>query len=160
MTWQVNFTITDGSGTASRLTVHFNDNLPIADLTEAAQALATLIDAVTEGAVTNIGAVLQVALPGGLASADANSAVERGARFIFTTAGVPRASFRIPTFADTKVTPNSDVVNTADSDVVALTNALISGIATSGITATMQNYLGDDVTALSSARKAHYRQRG
>jgi len=160
MTWQVNFTITDGSQTSSRLTMHFNDSLTVAQVTDAAQQAATLVDALIDGAITNIGAVLQIALPGGLDAVAPNSAVERGARFIFNSAGIPKATFRIPTFLDAKVTPNSDVVNTADADVLALTNALTAGIAVVGAgTATLQNYLGDDVTSLASAAKAHQRQR-
>lgn len=148
------FTIRDAKGETSQLEVHLPSTLSLAQWTGFASQCAVLIDAVIGGAITRVGIVIAVTLPGGIKSAAlTNSDVEEGAKFQFATAGGFRTGFRIPTFLETLIASNSRAVDLEDADVAALVNAIEEGLTVSSVVIQPSDGRDDDVVALTSAKE-------
>lgn len=113
----------------SRMEVKVPDTVTVPNAILFAQGLAPLIDAVIRGAIVGIGLSVDVSLPGGLdATASIGADVEEGATFQFNTDGGFKTRFRIPTFDEALIVADSNVVDTADTDVAALVTAMEDGL--------------------------------
>lgn len=151
------YSIQDAKGQTSTMEINIPTATTLANATTFAQAMAGLLNAVTTGAITRIGVVLSVALPGGIRTgALTNSDVEEGARFQFRTALGNLTATRVPTFLETLIASNSRAVDLEDTDVAAFVTAMEDGIG--GVTPTDKR--GEDVAALTSAREQFQSSRG
>jgi hypothetical protein len=90
--------------------------------------------------------------------------VEEGARFQFQTAGGFATGHRVATFTEAKIVPGSRDVDLVDADVSAWTNALVSGIDTSGAggsgVVSASDARNDDIVSLKFAREQFQSSRG
>ena len=148
------YSVLDAKGQSSTTEVNLSDALSLVQITGYAQALATLINAVTTGVVTRIGVVVAVDLPVGLrVAALTNSDVEEGAKFQFNTASNFRTGFRLPTFDETKIASNSRAVDLEDADVAALVNGIVNGLTIGGTVVSPTDKRESDITALTAAKE-------
>lgn len=100
-----------------------------------AQEYAKLLNAITDGAITNISMSLDVSLPVGIRSAPVDGArASAGAYFGFrTTNGYP-TSFRVPTRDEAIVLDGSNLLDDDNLDVIAVIEAVTAGINLTGAT--------------------------
>lgn len=148
------YSVRDSKDQVSTFEINIPTSATLAQATGFAQAMATLVNAVTTGVLTRVGIVVGVTLPGGIRVAPlTNSDVEEGAKFQFNTAGGYRTGFRLPTFLETLIASNSRAVDLEDADVAALVDAMESGIVITGTTISPTDGRSDDVTALVSAKE-------
>lgn len=150
----VGITITAQDDEDQKSTMHFflPATVTLAQATSAAQALVTLVDAITSGVIISVSMAFGVALPGGIkVTPTLPSKVENGARFAFRTAGGYISSVRISTFDQALIGANSSDVDVEDADVAAFVNALEDGTGLGG--GLPCDYRGDDITALIAASK-------
>lgn len=144
----------DAKGNISTQEVNLSAALSTAQLTGYAQALATLLNAVTTGVITRVGVVISVALPGGLRVAPlVNSDVEEGAKFQFNTVSNFRTGFRIPTFSEALIATNSRAVDLENADVAALVNGIVNGLTIGGTVVSPTDKRDSDITALVGANE-------
>lgn len=154
MAVSVLYSYTDAKGQSSTQEIHLDDALSMAQMTGYAQALATLLNAVTTGVITRVGIVVSVTLPGGLrVAALTNSDVEEGAKFQFNTASNFRTGFRIPTFNEDLIASNSRAVDLEDADVAAMVAGIVSGLTIGGTVVSPTDARESDITALISAKE-------
>lgn len=148
------FTIQDAKGVISTTEMNVPDTVGPEQLLEFANAYAILLDPLIAGAITRIGIVQTVPVPGSVkASAEANSDVEEGARFQFRTENGFYTSMRLPTFRESFIIAGSNKVNTAATEVASYVTAMVTGLATpvAGGTVTPSDKRGEDIIALSNA---------
>jgi len=125
----LSFSIRDADGDVSSLPVYIDDTgLVHADVAGYADDMAVLVDAIIDGVIDSIAITYQHTLPGGLATTPvANSEVQKGGLIKLSATGTNYShSIRVPA-----MTPSlfvSDAIDLADTDVLAFTNALISGL--------------------------------
>ena len=164
MTWQLGYTVADEKGHKSRITFNFNDGLTVAQVQELNIALQNLLkpgapDNLIIGGIVGGGAVLTLPIQAGMETIEDTARVEYGALFDFLVTGGFHTSFRLPTFNEAKITDGGDTVNQSDPQVAALINGMVVGISVTGGTATLQDYRGTDVTAISTAAEDSKTQR-
>lgn len=160
MAFSILFSIQDAKSQVSTTEIRVPTGTAFADVAPFAQAMAVLINAVITGAITRIGVVFSVALPGGIrGGALTNSDVEEGAKFQFRTELGNYTSFRLPTFDESLISSNSRAVDLEDTDVAALITAMEDGI---DVTPVVEPCDGreEDVVALSFAREQFQSSRG
>jgi len=156
MAVSVLFTIRDEKGARSLVEIYLPSATTIALAQDFVTAVAPLLEALITGAIERVGICVSGTLPGGLrASPLANSDVEEGARFIFTSAGGYTTSVRIPTFDDTLILEGTNIV---DSDAGAVTS-FVAGMTAGLATVQPTDYRSADITALKSAREDFQRSR-
>jgi hypothetical protein len=156
MAIEINIGLIDDEGKPSSTGCWLPDATTLAAAQTFAAAFAQLIDNMTEGKLTGINMIYHVALPGGLkANPIANSDVEQGAIFVYADAQNFKTSLRVAAVSKAKIVANSDAVDLADADVIALNLAMTAGIA--GTQPSTNR--GDDLTALLSAKESYKRQR-
>lgn len=156
--WSMGFTTLDANN--KRAVTHFYapDTFTAAQVSEGADILANLIDDIIGGQITAIALCLLKNLPAGIKTSPvASTDVEEGARFGWLTSQGNLASNRFATFLEDKMV--GEVVNQADAAVLALKNAITSGVAVTGGTLTFVDSRGEDITTLSSARDQHKKER-
>lgn len=149
------YTIKDAKGKKATKKVNFGASANLGMVRAWAENFAPLLANVIKGQIVDIGIGIGVTLPGGLPTApDADADVEEGARFNWRTAIGSNTEFRIPTFDEAKLVAGTNQVNTADADVTAVINQMITGhtVALENIQPTDER--GSDVVALESARES------
>lgn len=129
----------------------------IAQIQEAAQDFALLLDEVTGAQITGIAVTLEASLPGGLKSSPvATIENQKGATLSFTLDGSSyRDSLRIPAVKVGLFAGKN--LNTSDTDVTALITAITDGItvtAGGGATVEPANRFEYEYSALASAVKS------
>lgn len=153
-------TLQDAPGNESIVRLHLPNNSEIANAKTFAQHIASAVDALTKGKVTNISLGLGVDLPGGLkAAADALADVEEGARFIFGAANGATTRVRIPTIDEAIFQSGTDLVNLTDTDVAAFTTLVIDGETINLQAEHPSTDAEEDITQLLSARSAFSKER-
>lgn len=158
MAFTIVYTIKDEKGAQSSTEVNLPATTAFADVVIFAAEMAKLISPLISGQITRIGVAFMVDLPGVLPVAPAGgSDVEEGGRFNFATVNGFRTSLRVPTFLETKVTPNSDTIDQTDGDVLAFVGAITGGIDLTGVggsgTVQPSDKREEDITALTTARE-------
>lgn len=161
MTIEGVYTLKDEKGDTSTMSVR----LPAATLFADAEAFlsdfASLLDLTIDGVVTRIGMSFNVLLPGGLKVAALNQVdVERGATFIYQSAGGFLFRHRIATFKNSLIGAGSADVNLADADVINLVSAMNNGLTPIATLVQPSEHRGDDLAAINSARQTFIRTRG
>lgn len=157
MAFSIIYSIVDAKNETSTMEISLPTATTLADVTDFAQAMAGLLNAVITGAIRRIGVVLSVALPGGLrGGALTGSDVEEGAKFQFLTALGNYTSFRVPTFDEDLIQSNSRAVDIEDAAVAALITAMEDGIDD----VEPCDKREEDVIALSFAREQFLSSRG
>lgn len=159
---QISYTVEDGKGETSVFFVNIPSTFTLAQSLEAAQDIATLVNAVITGAIRSIGLCFNVTLPGGLTTTpDADADVEEGARFQWLSTGNFRTRFRLPTFNEDLILAGTKQVDLTDTDVDALVDAIIGGTPVTGSgTVTFVDSRDVDIIALDTAREAFGKDRG
>lgn len=160
MTIGVNFSVIDGKGARSSVQVNLPDGLNLVQVQDFVDDFAPILDAITDGAITGVSVSIAATLPGGLASTPgANSDVEEGARFIFSTENGYSTAVRVPTFPESKISSGSQAVNLADTAVDAFVDAMVAGVTVTAGTAEPSDYRGDDIVGVTSAVESFQRSR-
>lgn len=122
---KVTYTIKDNKGKTAFLSVWLKYDYPsipststLSQIESAAQYLATIIDPLISGQISNINYTRQVDLPGGLSGmAGSTSDVEEKGVFQFTTSQ-SNVDIVLPTFLDSLVVNGSQDIDQSDSDVI------------------------------------------
>lgn len=158
MGFAILYSVQDEKGKTSTTTINLPSAVAFADATLFAAELAKLINPLIGGAITRIGIAFTVALPAGLrASPLANSDVEEGARFQFSTTNGFFSGMRIPTFLESFITAGTKDVDLTDTDVAAFVAAMRDGIDLTGVggsgTVQPSDSRDEDLAALSTARE-------
>jgi hypothetical protein len=143
--WNLTYTVRDSDSDRGTFRVNLPAATSQADVILFAQALASLVDKVTEGVVESIQATLGIALPSGLKATTVASDVEHGARLSFATASGFTTSFRLPTIKDAMLVGKE--VYQADTDMAALIAGIVTGLE--GVAPCDQR--GSDITSVVSA---------
>jgi len=131
MTAAINYRIRDySSNRSSQVAINVPDSISIENVAGYAKELAPLIDAVTDGYIDQVSAVVAIALPAGIKDEpQPGSDLEEGAEFVFKP--YTRAT-RIPAFEPAYFLWSDDLreilVNTTLPPVAALISALIDGL--------------------------------
>lgn len=155
------FSIRDAKGATATTEMGVPDTVSLANLTAFAAALAPLINDIIKGAITRIGLVLAIDLPGGLRTTpDATSDVEEGARFQFSTENGFYSSMRLPTFDEQFIVAGSNAVDLEDADVDAFTTAMLEGITVNSTLVEPVDIRGEDLVAMRSAKESFLSSRG
>lgn len=156
----VNYTIVDGTGRKSSVTVYLPNDLVIGDIQDFSDLMAPIIEDLIDGAITGVTVAIGLTLPVGLnATPGANSDVEEGARFIFASVNGYSTAVRIPTFKEALISPNSKAVDQTEAAVIAFVDAMVDGLAAGLGTAEPTDYRGDDIVGLTSANESFQRTR-
>ncbi len=118
----------------------------LVELTSAAQALGTDIDAAIDGVITSITVGVSTALPGGIkSSAIANCDIEKGALLTFIAANTPYVwSAYIPTWKNSLLSGDT-VLNTGTA--ATLITLITTGAGTGGGLVAFSDRYGNDLTA-------------
>lgn len=164
--WTILLSIQDEKGVTSTTELNLEDSgLPLIQQAFAGE-IAKLVDGMTTGAITRVGATFNIPLPSGIKTApQANSDVEEGARFQFRTANGFYSGMRIPTFDESKIVTGTRAVDLTDSDVAAFVTAMTDGIDMTaagfvGVTEEPVDKRGEDLVALEFAREQFISSRG
>ena len=139
--------------------ISFPDTATTADLAVFGQEFALLLQDCLDGAIEAISISRDVALPSGLRlSPNPNTDVEEGALFVWGSLNGFTTKFRIPTFSESLISPNSINVAQGAAPVSALATAIIAGLP-SAPTADPSTISGDDIVLLRSATESFQRSR-
>lgn len=153
------YTVKDGKGDASTITIDIPDNTATANIVLFTQQMASLLDDLIAGGITEIGFSLPV--PWVAQVPDAASDLQEAAQFIFRTAGGFIKRMRIPSIWENKFSAGTRLVNQAETNVAAFIAAMEDGIeVVAGTTVSPENAHGEDVELLESAVEAWGRARG
>ena len=157
-TYNISYSLLDDDGDTDTFAIKvLAASHTMAQITEAAQDFALLLDEVTGSKIAGIAVTLEASLPGGLKSSPVGTIEnQKGATLSFTLDGSPyRDSMRIPGVKVGLFTGKN--LNTADTDVDALIDAITGGIvvtADSGATVEPANRFEFEYASLASAVKS------
>ncbi len=162
MALAVIMTIQDNKGKTSTLEINLVPTIAtVAEVVNAAQSLALLIDPLINGRIVRVTVGVAVSIVGFVPLSDpasVTSDVEEGARFQFLTDTGFYTGFRIPTFREDLILPGTDQVNIADLGVAALIDAvtnqlsMVPGGGTGNVTIVDKRDVS--ISSLSSARES------
>lgn len=157
MSVNVIFTVQDGKGETSPITI----NLPTSTSPTDAVAFAVTAWPLVNALITGGNVVGRVSFEiSGLASANpiGGSDVQEIGRFIFKTVSNFTKSLGLPTFLESKILPGTDQIDTSDVDVAAFVTMMESGVDTTanGGSGVIQpsDYRDDDLDSLVGAIEA------
>lgn len=158
MAFSIIYSVVDAKNETSNTEVNLPGSVAFADVVIFASQMALLINPLITGAITRIGVVFSVTLPGGLrAAATSGSDVEEGARFQFRTLNGFFTAMRLPTFNEANISSSSRAVDLDDTDVAAYRAAMVSGInltaAGGSGTISPTDKREEDIVALASAQE-------
>lgn len=151
----IGYTMRDADGDTSTFAVKIPDaTYTLANLAEFAKEFGDLINAVTDAVIVDVRLVASFPVDENWRTLPVQDCeVQKGALFAFQAADTEfRHSIRIPGFRPSKFAGNS--VNTGDADVIALKNALISGLDASGVVVLPSDKYGNDLVSMISAVKS------
>lgn len=154
----IGVSIIDDDGDVSTCVIKVpQGTLTLAEMVEFGQEIATLVDAISDGKITEISLILNLQLPGGLkANPVAFSEVQKGGLFAFSANGTPyRHSVRVPALTPSLFAGNA--INTADADVAAFIAAMEDGLDATGTQVQPSNKYEMDIVSLLTAVKSHRR---
>lgn len=148
------YTVRDAQGDTSTTQVHMPTAFNLAQYTEFAASMATLIDAMLHGRVETAELCLSADLSGLTSNTIlTTSDVEEVAAFVGrTTEGRP-VEVNIPALNDGVVVAGTNQLDLADPSVAAFITMLEDGIAVTGGTATPCDVGEDDIDTVISATK-------
>ena len=117
---RINFKFQDRDKNTATLTCYAPDAVVQADIvTWATTVGGPTLQAVSDATIVTI-SVVQDFSDAAAAQAVEGSDVERKGQFVFPVAGSKPSIFSIPSFLNTKVIDGSNIINTADSAVIAV----------------------------------------
>jgi len=155
-TIQAYYTIVDGKGEESTVTI---DLAPATTPTNAqafAQAMHTVINDLITGGVTNYGIRINVPVTGDFANPYAD--IQEKALFVFRSAGGFIKRVSIPTINEDLFLTGTKLIDLTDLDVVEFVNGMVDGLDVSsfGGTGTIQPTTshGEDLVEVTTAREA------
>lgn len=149
------FNFVDAKNKTSTTKVRIPVGLTIATITAFAQAAAQLFVDFSSCRLTSVKACVGIDISGlGLQTvAAAQADVAEKGYFGLRTAGNTYGKMILPTFAESLVAPNSDAIDTTDTDVAAFITALEDGIATTGGTIAPVDLRDNDFVEVTEARE-------
>lgn len=153
----VNFTVVDGKGQESVVTLYTTDSFTLPQLLAAAVAMVPLVRNMITGGVKSCSLSIDVDLASLFGSfpsipiPDADSDTEEGALFIFRTALAHDKRNRIPTFDETLFFSGTREVDIADGQVAPFVTAITAGVSAGGATVTFVDSRLEDINALEDA---------
>lgn len=155
----LSLTVVDAKGKKASMPfyVKFPDNAAVSDVTGTLDALATNIDAISEGKIVSESATIYSTVPGGLKTDPvANSDVEESGLFTHPLDGLLQKSFGIdiPAFKQSLFVQGE--IDMTDLDVVAYLDGIVNGITPADFYETLWSY---QLTQPTKARKS-FRKNG
>lgn len=155
VTNKVVYTLSDDSNEEGTFEINVATTPTLAQLTEFIRGYADLLDAIVSGLIKRA----ELSVPVDLSTLTGNtvgagSDVQEINKYQFRTAAGRKVSINVPGTDETDVNPNSDELNTLDTQQAALINAVINGIAVTGGTIAPSDIDGEDITTLVFAREA------
>lgn len=154
----VRFSFVDGKGKTSSTKIRVPNGFSINAYLEFAQAAADTISTAIDCRITSATICIGLDLAGATlkAAATAVADIAQKGQFIFNTAvNGFRKIFRLPTFDETKVLPNSDSLDEIDADMAAFITSMENGISVGGGLGSVSpcDQRENDISALSSTRE-------
>lgn len=151
---QIVYSVVDDDGDVGTTAINIPSGFSLSQIGEFGTAMATLLDAVLGGKVTN--AELSVSVD--LSALTSNTAlstsdVEEIGSFAFETAGGFPVRVNIPAIDELMVLSGSDDLDQADLDIAAFIAAMENGIAVTGGTVSPTDVAEDDIVNTLSARE-------
>lgn len=153
----VTYSVLDAKGKRTPFIINFPQAVDIGVLrSNFVPSTATLINAIIKGKIVEAGVGLAVDLSGATikATPTADSDVEEGAYMGFAADNGATTGFRIPTFDEAKMVSGTARVNTADTDVDAFVQRIISGQTVGLTNVSPSTDRGEDVSELKVAKEA------
>lgn len=155
ITNKVVYTLADDSNDEGTFEINVATTPTLAQLTEFIRAYAQELDPIASGVIRRG----ELSVPVDISELTGNtvgagSDVQEINKYQFRTAAGRKVSINIPGTDETDVNPNSDELNTLDTQQAALINAVINGIAVTGGTIAPSDIDGEDITTLVFAREA------
>lgn len=153
---QIVYTVIDRQGERSTMTAQVASSTSLNNATEAAQGLAPLLDALTQGIIESADICLDVDISGLTNQVvDASSDVEELAAFQFLTADGRPVNVNVPSVAaGTRITGTLDLDQT-DADVSAFITFMEDGYTTLEGPVSPSDIFGDDIVDTRYARERH-----
>lgn len=154
----LNLTVADGENHTSLVSINYDGDITVANMTLIAALAITALEGVIEGSVVK--ASISRVLLSAVSTAAAASDVEIKARFIWDVAStVKSVVMSIPTFLRSKILPNSDRVDLTDADVLTFIDAIVDGVTIATVDYPAMDTEQRDILAVKSAVEAYSRKR-
>lgn len=157
MSVNVVFSVQDGKGQISPITINLPTSVSATDAVAFAKTAWPLVDALIQGGNVVGRVSFEVA---GLTSGNpvGGADVQEIGRFIFKTVNNFTKSLGLPTFLESKILPGTDQIDTSDADVAAFVTMMTDGIDTtanggSGVISP-SDYRDEDLDSLVGAIEA------
>lgn len=161
LTIDVYFNIADAKGEVSTITIPIPAATTLPNALAFTRAMGELIKPCVNGTLRDMGFSVSASPIAPWNAAASISDVQEKAAFAFRTANNFLKKLHLPTFLETKFTPNSKQVNTADPSIAAFVSAMESGIDIGGgVMVSPCDIRAEDVATLESAVEAWGRSRG
>jgi hypothetical protein len=162
MSINVTFTVEDGKGQKSPVTINLPTTTSATDAVAFAKTAWPLVSALIEGG--NVVGRVSFEVDGLTSGNPVGGAdVQEIGRFIFNTVGGFTKSLGLPTFLESLIQPGTDLIDTADTDVAAFVTMMTDGIDTTGEGGSgviqPSDYRSEDLDALTGAIEAWGRAR-
>jgi hypothetical protein len=158
MSVNVVYSVTDGKGDSSPITINLPSSTSPADAVAFAQTMWPLVNALITGG--NVVGRISFDVSG-LTSGNpvGSSDVQEIAKFTFGTAiANVFKTLGLPTFLETKMAAGTKYVNQSDTDVAAFITGMVSGVDTSGAGGSgviqPSDYRDEDLTGIVEAKEA------
>jgi hypothetical protein len=153
----VTFGIRDSKGKRSTVPVFFPTTFTVADLQAFVNAFAPNLNSVIEGVIEGASLQLEMTLPGGLRTDPvANSDIEEGGNFAFTTPSRYKHTLRIPALSQALFSGES--VTVVGNDLETLLQQMTGGVDNSGTQVIPTNGHAEDLIALAASKKTFRRK--
>lgn len=149
------YSIKDNKGKISRCEVKVPTGLTLAQYSEFAVDMGTLIDAITNGQIVNVGIAFTVDISsaGYTAAPGSTSDVEEKGQFMFN-AGLWKTVVNVPCISDTDVISGSDLLDTTDVDIAAFISGMTAGLTLVDLTVVQPcDERETDISSLEYARE-------
>jgi hypothetical protein len=127
----VNFTITDSKGKSAVTKVRVPTGFTLADYSQFAIAMGSLIAAVSDGVITDISVGIPLSLSGATIRAVANTTADIAKKALLSAVSAVAGlftRFNIPTYDESHTVTGSDAIDTSDPDVSALIAVYEAGV--------------------------------
>lgn len=134
---QIQASFVDEAGKSGTTSFNVPTATTAANAALAAQAWALLVDEITDARIVGLSMSLPVSLPAGLKSAPVDGArAGVGALFQFNTSGGHLTKMIIPARKEAIITDDTDVVDTADTDVANFLSEMQAGLDLTAVSGT------------------------
>jgi len=152
--YQITYELEDDSGERATFGINIPTTFSLAQYTEFGRAVASLVDPIVSGRISNCGLTISVDLSGLTSNAfTSTSDVEEVAAFQFSTVDGTKTLVNVPAIDELAVASGTDDLDQADVFVAAFITAMESGVAVTGGTVSPCDVAESDINSTVYARE-------